>query len=188
MVGRPRSFDRDVAVERALEIFWRDGYETASITRLTERLGINSPSLYAAFGSKRRLFDEAAVLYVRVFREKLEDCLAAPTARAGIERLLREFAVQRSEPGLPATCLIFSEALLAGERDRTRERIAERIARGRDKGEPIGAGDVPRLAAFIDTLMAGMNARARDGATREELFDCVEIAMRAWPVREPASR
>jgi AcrR family transcriptional regulator len=188
MVGRPRSFDRDVAVERALEIFWRDGYEKASILRLTKGLGINSPSLYAAFGSKRQLFDEAALLYVRVFRGRLEDCLAAPTARGGIERLLREFAVQRSEPGLPPTCLIFSEALLAGERDRARARVAERIARGRDEGEAIEEGDVPLLATFVDMLMAGMNASALDGATREELFGCVEVAMRVWPLREPAPR
>jgi hypothetical protein len=84
--------------------------------------------------------------------------------------------------------MIFDEPLLAGERAWARARIAERIARGRDQGESID-DDPDRLAAFIFTHMAGINARARDGATTEELLDCAAVAMRAWPAREnPAPR
>jgi AcrR family transcriptional regulator len=180
MTGRPRSFDRDEAVVRALDVFWRDGYRTASVSRLTRRLGINSPSLYAAFGSKRQLFDEASALYARTFRLVLDEHLGAPTARAGVERMLRAFAANRSQPGSPPTCMIFDEPLLAEERARARARIAERIARGRDEGESID-DDPDRLAAFIFTVMAGINARARDGAAPEELLDCAAVAMRAWP-------
>jgi hypothetical protein len=109
-----------------------------------------------------------------------EEQLAAPTARAGVERLLQEFAGRRSQPGSPPTCMIFDEPLLADERAWARARIAERIARGRDEGE--STGDAPgRLAAFIFTVMAGINARARDGAAREELLNCAAVAMRAWP-------
>ena len=180
MTGRPRSFDRDEAVARALDVFWRDGYRTASLTRLTQRLGINSPSLYAAFGSKRQLFDEASALYARTFRLMFGERLAAPTARAGVARLLQDFAARRSQPGSPPACMIFDEPLLADERAWARARIAERIARGRDEGEAID-DDPDRLAAFIFTLMAGINAQARDGAASEELLSCAAVAMRAWP-------
>lgn len=180
MTGRPRSFDRDEALGRALDVFWREGYRAASVSHLTRRLGINSPSLYAAFGSKRQLFDEASALYTETFRRILEEHLAAPTARVAVERMLRDFAANRSQPGAPPTCLIFDEPLLEEERARARARIAERIARGRDEGENIG-DDPDRLAAFIFTVMAGINARARDGAARAELLNCVAIAMRAWP-------
>jgi AcrR family transcriptional regulator len=180
VTGRPRSFDRDEAVVRALDVFWRDGYQMASLTRLTHQLGINSPSLYAAFGSKRRLFDEASELYAKEFRFMFEERLAAPTARASVEQLLQDFAARRSQPGAPPTCMIFDEDLLADERAWARARIAERIARGRDEGEAIDA-DPDRLAALIFTLMAGINARARDGATTEELLNCAADAMRAWP-------
>jgi len=180
VTGRPRSFDRDEAVAGALEVFWRDGYRTASLTRLTDRLQINPPSLYAAFGSKRQLFEEASALYASTFRLMVEERLAAPTARAGVERLLQDFAARRSQPGSPPTCMIFDEPLLAGERAWARARIAERIARGRDEGEAID-DDPDRLAAFIFTLMAGINARARDGAASQELLSCAAAAMRAWP-------
>ena len=180
MTGRPRSFDRDEAVVRALDVFWRHGYRMASVSCLTRRLGINSPSLYAAFGSKRQLFDEASALYAKTFRLVLDEHLGAPTARAGVERMLRAFAARRGEPGSPPTCMIFDEPLLAEDRAWARARIAGRITRGRDEGESID-DDPDRLAAFIFTVMAGINARARDGAAREELLDCASIAMRAWP-------
>ena len=95
-------------------------------------------------------------------------------------RARNAFAARRGEPGSPPTCMIFDEPLLAEDRAWTRARIAGRIARGRDEGESID--DVPdRLAAFIFTVMAGINARARDGATRKELLDCATLALRTWP-------
>src|SRR4051812_42357533 len=103
--GRPRSFDRDAALQRAMEVFWRHGYEATSLADLTAAMGINPPSLYAAFGDKKRLFLEAIERYrcasgaARCFAQE-------PTARDGMRRLLAELAVEATRPGRPAGCMI----------------------------------------------------------------------------------
>jgi AcrR family transcriptional regulator len=181
MAGRPRSFDRDAALELAMEAFWRDGYDGTSVATLTRRIGISPPSLYAAFGDKRQLFDEAAQVYVRHFRAVLEECLDAPTARESVARVLERVAISHTEPGMPPGCLVFGEPLLAAERARTRDVIAARIARGRDAGEVPGQASPQELAAFIAVMLVGMSARARDGATRHELLAVAATAMNAWP-------
>ncbi|MBF6482277.1 TetR/AcrR family transcriptional regulator, partial [Nocardia cyriacigeorgica] len=115
--GRPRAFDRDVALRRAMEVFWEHGYEGASMTDLTSAMGINSPSLYAAFGGKEALFREAIELYgrteggltARALREE-------PTARAAIEAMLRDNAVAYTAPDKPHGCMV----VLAGSTYTTR--------------------------------------------------------------------
>ena len=181
MAGRPRSFDRDLALALAMEAFWREGYEATSIATLTRKLGIKPPSLYAAFGDKRRLFDEAVLLYVQHFRAALDQSLAAPTAREGVARLLRTFAVNQTDPDMPPGCMVFREPLLARERARTREVIAERIARGRTAGDVPEDADPGELASFITVILTGMAAQAHDGATRDQLLSAAVIAMNAWP-------
>lgn len=181
MAGRPRSFDRDAALELAMEAFWRYGYDGTSIAILTQKIGIKPPSLYAAFGDKRRLFDEAALLYVQHFRATLDHSLDAPTARESVARLLTTFAVKQADPDMPPGCLVFREPLLAGERARTRGVIAARIARGRAAGDVPEQADPAELASFITVVLTGMTAQARDGASLDQLLSAAVIAMDAWP-------
>ena len=170
-----------MALALAMEAFWREGYEATSIATLTRKLGIKPPSLYAAYGDKRRLFDEAVLLYVEHFRAALDQSLAAPTAREGVARLLRTFAVNQTDPDMPPGCMVFREPLLARERARTRDVIAERIARGRAAGDVPEHADPRELASFITVVLTGMAAQAHDGATRDQLLSAAVIAMNAWP-------
>src|SRR5437899_8096676 len=105
--GRPRGFDRDAALERAIEVFWRQGYEGTSVADLTRAMRINPPSLYAAFGDKERLYLEALARYQQGRRDELGPLLSeAPTARQAIERLLHEAARLYAQPDAPSGCML----------------------------------------------------------------------------------
>lgn len=191
--GRPRSFDRAQALQKAMEVFWSKGYEGASLTDLTEAMGINSPSLYGAFGSKEGLFREAVELYRNTeggsSRRALQD---APTARAGIESMLMAAAERFTAPGQPPGCMIVLGApsgsvnhasvggFLCDNRRDMQGRILARLNAGVTQGElPVGA-DVKSLAAFYTTVLHGMSIQARDGASRKTLQAVARQAMCAW--------
>lgn len=109
--GRPRGFDRDRALEQALRVFWEHGYQGASMTALTSAMGIKSPSLYAAYGSKEELFREALALYAATegsyTRRALDE---QPTARASVEAALRDNAAAYTDPATPRGCLVILAA------------------------------------------------------------------------------
>jgi AcrR family transcriptional regulator len=171
MTGRPRSFDRDQALDRAIETFWEDGYEGTSIAQLTEVMGITPPSLYAAFGDKRRLFDEAVNAYSENLDAAMAASLALPDAHAAIADLLRGAAEHYTGAGHPPGCLVMSEPLLGDARAAARERVAQRIRRGIEEGEVPAAVEPEEAAGFIEALLFGMSAQARDGSSREELLE-----------------
>lgn len=180
MTGRPRGFDREAALEQALTTFWERGYDGTTLSHLTRRMGIAAPSLYTAFGDKRALFEEAAARYGERLDLRLRSDLAAPTAREAVEALLRTAAEAFTAAGTPPGCLVMGEPLLAGRRAATRDAIAARLRRGVEHGELAGPGEAEEIAAFVDTVLAGMEARARDGATRAELDRAADRAVRAW--------
>lgn len=186
MVGRPRSFDRDEALDVALDAFWEHGFDGVSISQLTDAMGIGAPSLYAAFGDKRRLFDEASARYLERLRLGRTAGLDAPTAREAIERVLRATARADTARERPRGCLVMSEPMLGEERRRNRDAIRDRLLRGRDEDEFDPGVDVEALTDFVDVLIAGMSARARDGSTRAQLDATVDQFMRAWPSAPPA--
>jgi AcrR family transcriptional regulator len=191
--GRPRSFDRAVALRRAMEVFWAKGYEGASLADLTGAMGINSPSLYAAFGSKEALFGEAVALYGETEGTAIWHAIPeAPTAREAIRRFLEATAEAFSAPGKPPGCLIVLGALHAGEastgvcRDlRARragnvETLRARFERAVLEGElPMGF-DCTAAATFYATVQHGMSIQALDGAAREALLAVARGAMAAW--------
>ena len=191
--GRRREFDRAEALKRAMRLFWRKTYEGASIAELTEEMGINPPSLYAAFGSKEELFREAVAHYaehegVDIWRA-LEE---APTAREAAESFLMATASAYSEPGDPPGCLIVLGAQHGLDDDnaahrelRARRRgnltqIADRFARAVSEGELPAAFPVEDAAAFYLSVQSGMSVLARDGADRAMLEAVARGAMLGW--------
>ncbi|MGZ8400827.1 MAG: TetR/AcrR family transcriptional regulator [Methyloceanibacter sp.] len=192
-LGRPRNFDKDQALERALEVFWRKGYEGASICDLTAAMGINPPSLYAAFGNKEGLFCKALDRYVEAHAGFVREALAQPKARDGIAALLRATADSLTDKSNPAGCLLVQGIAGAGEhaqciRDELSARraagektIRERLKRARAEGELPDAADPAALARYVATVMQGMAVQATGGATRAELRRVADTAMAAWP-------
>jgi AcrR family transcriptional regulator len=190
--GRPRSFDRDAALDAAMEVFWRKGYEATSISDLTDAMGINPPSLYAAFGDKEQLFMAAIERYSD---ERGESCPYAcePTARGAIQRLLTYMANELTGSGHPRGCMMMmaattssnaSEVLqkaLAAKRAGARESMKGRIRQGIKEGDVPADTDAGALADFFSTVVAGMSMQARDGASRKSLLATVDNAMLAFP-------
>src|ERR1700694_5959943 len=131
-MGRPRSFDIDRALDRALQVFWRKGYEGSSLSDLTKAMGINRPSVYAAFGDKGALFRKALDRYVNGPAAYMQEALKAPTARAVVERLLRGALDLNTAPRNPGGCLMVQGALASGD---TGDSIRQELVACRAAGE-----------------------------------------------------
>lgn len=191
--GRPRSFDRDAVLGRAMRVFWERGYEGTSIADLLRAMRITPPSLYAAFGSKEQLFREAIAYYSRV--ESGGTALAMRhdgTAREAIEHMLRANADAYVEPGKPSGCMVVLcatmgppanesvRAYLAAERGLSQDEIQHRLEAAVAEGELPPATDTAGMALFYTTVLQGMSLQARDGAGRAALHRIVDGAMAAW--------
>lgn len=187
-MSRPRSFDRDAALECALEAFWQHGYNQTSIAELTEAMGINPPSLYAAFGDKQTLFDEVVARYQSDPTTFIAVALAEPTARTAIERMLHGAAEQYTRAGQPRGCMVLSEPKLAAHRTESLRALTERLQQGLDDGDLPAGTDVRALGGYLMSVMSGMSAAARDGATAEELHAIAELALTAIPPSRSQSR
>ena len=192
-MGRPRAFDMDQALDQALHLFWEKGYAGTSITDLTEAMGINPPSLYAAFGNKETLFKKVLNRYEARRDEIFEEAFAAPTARQAIERLLESVAERLSGKDGPSGCLMVQAALCGGEEcDSVRKDLAarraqgeilirKRLERGKKEGDLPKDADLVGLARYLATVMQGMAVQAAGGASRKELRAIANTALRAWP-------
>jgi AcrR family transcriptional regulator len=190
--GRPRSFDRDKALERAMHVFWRQGYEGTSVSDLTHAMGINPPSLYAAFGDKERLYLEALGRYQKRRLESMAKWFEEePTAKAAVRRLLTEAARELARSGAPRGSMLVLSATqcsaeslqpeLAERRASVRAILEERIERGVREAELPRGTDSAALVDFYSAVFQGMSLQARGGATRKRLLAIAETAMRAWP-------
>ena len=192
-MGRPREFDVDKALDLALQVFWRKGYEGASMADLTETMGITKPSLYSAFGNKEELFRKALDRYVDGPGGYFRVALAKPTARAVVEHLLYESAAAVTDPNHPPGCLAVQGALSCGD---AAESIKQELMSRRAKGEQdlrerferaIAEGDLPPgsdaadLAAYLSAILQGMAVQAAGGTTRAQLRKIAEMALRTWP-------
>jgi AcrR family transcriptional regulator len=190
--GRPRSFDRETALEKAIMAFWERGYEATSVSDLTRVMDIGAPSLYAAFGDKRTLFEEVVSVYDARYAAFADRALAEePTARAAVERTLREAARAYTAPDRPQGCLIAHAATnctnpevaqsLRNRRNAMISAFERRIRAGITAGELPSGADARALARHTGAVVHGMSQQARDGANREELEAVAEIAMAIWP-------
>ena len=194
--GRPRNFDRSIALQRAMELFWAKGYEGTQLTDLTTTMGINPPSFYAAFGSKEAAFREALELYERKMGEGRikafgEDLDTHQSIRALLDHGID---VALAAPG-SGGCMIMlgmintmsgHEPLRDLLKNRRREglrQVRDRLKRGVRVGDLPPSTDISRLAAFYCAVLQGISLQARDGATRTELNDIAAVAMMAMPRR-----
>jgi AcrR family transcriptional regulator len=193
--GRPREFNPDTALERALEVFWRHGYEGASLRKLTAAMGINRPSLYTAYGSKESLFRKALDRYTTKHMAFVPTALDEPTARGAVEALLRGYVESVTDPRTPPGCLTVQGALAAGpdaepiRAELTARRLAGEAALRARLQRALREGDLPRgadpdeLARYFNTVAQGVAVQAAAGAGRRQLQRVIDIAMRAWPTR-----
>jgi AcrR family transcriptional regulator len=188
--GRPRAFDVQKAVDCALDVFLRKGYEGASMTDLTRAMGIERPSLYAAFGDKEGLFRKVLDRYMDQTMVYLNSALQEKTARRFVERLLRGALESQTDPHNAPGCLMVQGALccaeesepvreeLASRRRQIEAAIRARLERARKEGDRSVAGSPADLARYLATVMHGMSVQVAGGANRKELQRVVDTALR----------
>ncbi len=196
-MGRPRSFDTDKALDRALLVFWRKGYEGASLSDLTKAMGINRPSLYAAFGDKEALFRKVLDRYQEGPAGYVSEAMQEPTARAVMERIFRKTLEASAIPGNPKGCLMVQGALACGNDAEPirRELIARRAAseavvrrrfqRAKAEGDLPAVASPADLARFFVAVLHGMAVEAASGASRAQLRSIAKTALRALPKADP---
>lgn len=186
------SFDRGAALHQAMLQFWQHGYEGTSLNDLTAAMGVTPPSVYAAFGDKKRLFLEAVGHYLSgpVTSERIIE--EADTAQEAAWGLLKAAATGFTGVGTPAGCLLASSTAscsaaaadvqgeLAAIRRAIEKRLTARIVHGISAGEMDAGTDAEAMAGHVMAVIQGMSALARDGATREKLMRIAAAAMRAW--------
>ena len=194
-IGRPRAFDPDHALDRALAVFWRQGYEGASLPDLTKAMGINRPSLYAAFGNKEALFHKALERYETGPAAYVHAAIAKPTARAVVEALVNGAVDLLTKPGNPRGCLMVQGLLACGtDADALRRKVASRREVGvasirRRLQRAIAEGDLPSdadtagLARLVASVIHGLAVEAASGASHKELRRAAVMFLRTWPSR-----
>jgi AcrR family transcriptional regulator len=190
--GRPRSFDRADALHKAMLLFWRHGYEGTSIADLTGAMGVTPPTLYAAFGSKEKLYREALRHYAK--DEGSDRSIpGGSNIRAEVEAYLLSCARNFSDPAKPGGCMVSTGSLqcavenqpakdAAGEmRARALQSFTARLRQAKKQGELRDEAEPAVLARYYAAIIQGMSVQASDGASRAELDAMVDVAMGAWP-------
>jgi AcrR family transcriptional regulator len=191
-LGRPREFDTGKALDEAMEVFWRHGYEGATIAELTSAMGINPPSLYSAFGSKEGLLKAALDRYSQRREEAMQETLSAPTAHEVVKRLLLQVADKQTDAKNPPGCLLVLGGLacgagaenvpfeLAARRARTEEQLRDRFMRAKLEDDLPAVADPAALARYLSAVIAGMGVLASSGASREELREVGLVSLAAF--------
>lgn len=191
--GRPREFDVDEALAAALRVFWAKGYEGASLTDLTDAMGITRPSLYAAFGNKEALFHKALDLYEREKLAYVAEALRAPTSREVAERLLRGALEMQTSGAEPKGCMRVISSVSCGpendsiradlmaRRQSSQRALCERIEQAKREGDLPPGTDVDGLCAYLGAIMQGMAIQASSGASKQQLEALVETSLAMWP-------
>jgi len=191
--GRPREFDIDEALERAMQVFWARGYDGTSLTDLTSAMGITKSSMYAAFGNKEQLFRKAVQRYAEGPASYATRALREPTARAVAEAFLRGAVRTTTAPGRPAGCLSVQGALALSEQGRPAHdvlvgwridagaQLEARFRRAVEEGDLSRDADPGRLARYVMTMGFGIAVQAANGLGPDMLDEIVDTALLAWP-------
>ncbi|KRP92099.1 TetR family transcriptional regulator [Bradyrhizobium yuanmingense] len=190
-MGRPREFDAETALDQAMEVFWRHGYEGATIAQLTEAMGINPPSLYACFGNKEGLLKAALDRYTTLRNIWMDEVVAAPTARQVAERMLMGIADKQTDPANPPGCLLVQGGIacgtgsenvpfeLAARRAQNEDQLRDRFVRAKAEGDLKESADPAALARYVSAVAVGMGVMASSGADREALRQVADVAVQA---------
>ncbi|VVO45691.1 HTH-type transcriptional repressor ComR [Pseudomonas fluorescens] len=201
--GRPRNFDRDDAVEQAMQLFWQHGYDSTSLALLKAQLGggISAPSFYAAFGSKEALFDECVQRYLESFAQ-VTQCLWDENLppRQAIETALRQSARMQCEDGHPKGCMVTLGVMsapslenarvveaLTRSRARTRAGILACVKRGMSSGELPANTVAPALATVFDSFLQGISILARDDTSIEVIDAAITQVLMTWDIAATTS-
>ncbi len=191
--GRPRAFDPDVALDAAMLLFWRHGYEGTSLAALTAAMNINTPSLYAAFGTKDQLFQKVLERYLQNPASYLPNALKEPTARKAVQKLFDGAVHMVAHARHPDGCLLVQGALAAGPAAAAvRQQLADtrrraQLALQRRLERAVTERDLPphahpqKLARFLITILWGMSVQAAGGASRRELDEIAAMALESLP-------
>ena len=189
-VGRPRSFDKEEALKKAMHVFWEKGYEGTSMADLIESIGMKAPSLYAAFGNKDAIFKEVVQKYLPiVVKGQLATLNNTSDIVEAVENTLKECVRLFTSPDNPHTCLIMTAAInaspehqdhvvsLRAMREDYRNAWVQRFERAEQERQLTGQLSPQQLADFYVTLIQGMSLRAKDGANKQDLTRTAEIAL-----------
>ncbi|SDF74200.1 transcriptional regulator, TetR family [Lentzea fradiae] len=191
--GRPRGFDADEALHAAMLVFWRQGYEGASLADLTAAMGITKTSMYAAFGNKEELFRKALARYDVGPASYGYRAVEQPTAREVAEAFLTGAVRTTTQPNCPAGCLGVQGSLAAGEsgepareilvawRNNGGRMLEERFRRAVEEGDLPEETDAGRLALYVMTVAFGIAVQAASGVSRADLQEVADTALLAWP-------
>ncbi len=188
-VGRPRSFDIEDALKSALEVFWQKGYDSASLNDLTQAMGINKPSLYAAFGNKEQLFIKAIEFYDTHQNSYFYDALKEKQLLTVITKVLLGAAERMSDCSQPQGCMMIQSAFASKEpsdiikqaaeskRDRMGGLVLARLQQAKEDGELDESCNCSALMDYLFTVIMGMSIHASRGASREQLENVANLAL-----------
>lgn len=191
--GRPPAFDHEAALEKALNVFWSRGFEGASMAELTEAMGINRPSLYAAFGNKEELFRKALGKYLSGPVAYVNAAMQEPTARRVVETFLTKSAELLTGRANPRGCMIVQGALSCGQgseliqqeliahRKNYEKSLKQRFELAQAEGDLPTRSNAAGLAKYIATIHQGMSIQATSGADKQELLAVVNTVLESWP-------
>ncbi len=194
--GRPSTFDRSEALDRAMNLFWEQGYEGTSFDQLIQAMGISPSSFYNSFGSKEKLYKEATDAYLSLSEVWFAgELFGTADTREAFMKLLDATAVEFTRKSHPPGCMISLAGThlppefasiretMAGHRAKAEDMMAQRLQKGVEDGDLAPGTDVPALAAFYSAVTRGMAVQARDGGGPQKLKAIADVAMQAWPVQ-----
>jgi len=188
--GRPIGFDKDAALEAAMLLFWERGYEGTSMADLTQAMGLNPSSIYAAFGDKHALFSLAVERYMKTRAQYATKALEAPTLKRVIRALFDNTIAFLTTPGHPPTCMTLAGAvgcsldaspardLMTAIRKQNQVALKERLLKARKSGELSKEINVDDYARYLSTIVAGLSIQAANGSTKTELNRTAQMALR----------
>lgn len=192
-LGRPRCFDIEEALQKALEVFWLKGYEGASLTDLTKAMGINKPSLYATFGNKEQLFLKAIDVYENRPCAFMHPAMEQPTAYEVVKHMLHGAAESFTNRDHPEGCIVVQSALgcteasasvrnaLIQRRKESELELCERLVKAKEDGDLPENADPRLLARYIGTVIQGLSIQATNGASTDELKQVADMTLASWP-------